>query len=64
MVAISDFEGRIHPNINVRKRYLRGDYFGIPQPMELDYDNFLELLKASLFNSVSKSIVLCVVTIS
>lgn len=45
LVAISDFEGRIHPNINVRKRYLRGDYFGIPQSMELDYDNFLELLK-------------------
>ena len=45
LVAISDFEGRIHPNINVRKRYLRGDYYGIPQSMELDYDNFLELLK-------------------
>lgn len=45
LIAISDFEGRIHPNINVRKRYLRGDYFGVPQPMELDYYNFLELLK-------------------
>lgn len=45
LVAISDFEGRIHPNMNIRKRYLRGDYYGIPQSMELDYDNFLELLK-------------------
>lgn len=46
LVAISDFEGRIHPNINVRKRYLRGDYYGIPQPIQLNYDDFLKLLKS------------------
>lgn len=45
LIAISDFEGRIHPNINVRKRYLRGDYYGIPQSIDLDYNDFLTLIK-------------------
>lgn len=36
---------RIHPNLNVRKRYLNGTYKGTPMPMSLDFDEFAEMLE-------------------
>lgn len=36
---------RIHPNLNVRKRYLNGTYKGTPMPMSLDFDEFAEMFE-------------------
>ena len=36
---------RIHPNLNIRKRYLNGTYKGTPIPMSVDFDEFAEMLE-------------------
>ena len=40
LLPISEFEERIHPNLNIRKRYLKGMYGGIPMMMDIDFDEF------------------------
>jgi len=37
LIPIRDFELRMHPNLNLRKRYLSGLYGGIPNTMEVDF---------------------------
>lgn len=40
MIAISDFEKRIHSNLNIRDRYLRGMYGGVPIPLDIDFSDY------------------------
>lgn len=38
LIPLTDFEERIHPNLNIRKRYLKGMYGGIPITMDIDFE--------------------------
>ena len=42
LLPLSKFEGRIHPNLSIRKRYLKGLYGGIPFPMNIDFNELIE----------------------
>ena len=42
LLALNKFEGRIHPNLSIRKRYLKGLYGGIPFPMDIDFNELIE----------------------
>lgn len=44
LISIADFEGRIHPNLNVRKRYLGGLYGGVPMPMDVDFEELADIM--------------------
>ncbi len=45
LVPITDLEDRVHPNLNIRKRYLNGTYQGVPMPMDVDFEDLVEELK-------------------
>ncbi len=45
LLPISEFEERIHPNLNIRKRYLKGMYGGIPMMMDIDFDELLDIME-------------------
>ncbi len=45
LLPINSFEKRIHPNLNVRKRYLQGMYGGVPIPMSVDFEELLEIIE-------------------
>lgn len=45
LIAITDFNGRIHKNINPRKKYLNGMYGGIPIISDIDFDELIDSLK-------------------
>lgn len=46
LTSIAEIDGgRIHPNLNIRKRYLNGVYGGTPIPMSIDFDEFAEDFK-------------------
>lgn len=45
LIAITDFEGRIHKNNNPRKKYLNGLYGGIPMFTDIDFEELIENLK-------------------
>lgn len=45
LIAITDFAGRIHKNLNPRKKYLNGMYGGIPFISDIDFYDLLEKLK-------------------
>lgn len=45
LISIESFE-RLHPNLNIRKRYLKGLYGGVPSPRNLDFDELI-----SIFNN-------------
>ena len=40
MIAISDFEKCIHNNLNIRDKYLRGMYGGVPIPLDIDFSDY------------------------
>lgn len=42
LLSLNKFEGRIHPNLSIRKRYLKGLYGGIPFPMDIDFKELIE----------------------
>ena len=42
LLSLNKFEGRIHPNLSIRKRYLKGLYGGIPFPMDIDFIELIE----------------------
>lgn len=43
VVPITDVsEERIHPNLNLRKRYLNGVYGGTPTPMDIDFEELAD----------------------
>ncbi len=45
LVALTDFKERIHPNLNVRKRYLSGLYGGVPFTKDIDFNELISMLK-------------------
>lgn len=45
LVPITDFETRFHPNINVRKRYIEGYYYGIPYCGTPDFSEMFEIME-------------------
>lgn len=45
LVPLSSFEGRVHPNLNIRKRYLKGMYGGVPITMDVDFDDLVQIMK-------------------
>ena len=42
LLALNKFQGRVHPNLSIRKRYLKGLYGGIPFPMDIDFNELIE----------------------
>lgn len=44
LIAITDFNGRIHKNINPAKKYLNGVYGGVPFAADIDFEDILENL--------------------
>ena len=44
LIAITDFDGRIHKNNSPMKKYLHGLYGGIPMFTDIDFDEILENL--------------------
>lgn len=44
LIPLTDFEERIHPNLNIRRRYLKGMYGGIPISMDIDFSELLEII--------------------
>lgn len=45
LVAITEFSGHVHKNINPRKKYLNGMYGGIPMTMDIDFEELIDNLK-------------------
>ncbi len=45
LVPITNFTGRIHKNINPRKKYLSGVYGGVPIVSTIDFDELIENLE-------------------
>lgn len=45
LLSLNTFEERIHPNLNVRKRYLKGLYGGIPMIMDVDFDDLSDIME-------------------
>lgn len=45
LIAITDFNGRIHKNNNPRKKYLSGLYGGVPMSADIDFEELIESLK-------------------
>lgn len=43
--CISDIEERLHPNLNIRSRYLSGLYDGTPMPSDIDFEELLDILE-------------------
>lgn len=45
LIAITDFDGRIHKNNSPRKKYLNGIYGGVPMFTDIDFEELIEILK-------------------
>lgn len=45
LLPLSEYEDRIHPNLNIRKRYLKGLYGGVPSTMDVDFIELLDIMK-------------------
>ena len=45
LIAITEFEGRIHKNNNPQNKYLKGIYGGIPMASDIDFDWLVDNLK-------------------
>lgn len=45
LVPITDFEDRMHPNLNIRKRYLNGLYGGVPFVGYIDFDELKDIVE-------------------
>lgn len=45
LLPISYFEKRIHPNLNIRKRYLKGIYTGVPYMNKIDFSELAEIME-------------------
>lgn len=43
--CITELEGRVHPNNNVRNRYIAGLYRGIPSMMDIDFEELLDIFE-------------------
>lgn len=49
--CVADYEKRTQKNHNMRKKYLRGDYEGIPYPGYLDFEELIDDIGAGEFSS-------------
>lgn len=45
LLPLNAFEERIHPNLNIRKRYLKGLYGGIPMSMDIDFGELSDIIE-------------------
>ncbi len=45
LIAITDFEGRIHKNNSPRRKYLNGIYGGIPMFTDIDFEELIKNIK-------------------
>lgn len=45
LLPLNEIEEHLHPNLNIRKRYLNGLYGGIPVSMEIDFDELSEIME-------------------
>ena len=45
LVPITDYEDRMHPNINVRKRYLSGLYGGVPFSTYINFEELKDIVE-------------------
>lgn len=45
LMPLSSFEERVHPNLNIRKRYIKGMYGGIPMTMDVDFGELLQIME-------------------
>lgn len=45
LLAMTDFYGRVHKNINPQKKYLNGLYGGVPIISDIDFDELINQLK-------------------
>lgn len=45
LCPLSAFEERLHPNLNMRKRYISGLYGGVPIAMDIDFDELAQTLE-------------------
>ena len=44
LIPLSDFDERIHPNLNIRKKYLGGSFGGVPMPMDVDFEELADIM--------------------
>ena len=43
--SLADYDEKIHPNLNIRKRYISGTYGGVPYINDIDLDQITEIIK-------------------
>ena len=43
--SLADYDEKIHPNLNIRKRYISGTYGGVPYINDIDFDKITEIIK-------------------
>lgn len=44
-LTINDYDDRVHPNNNLRNKYLKGVYGGIPYTMEINFQELIDILE-------------------
>lgn len=42
--SVIDYENKLHPYLNIRKRYLAGVYGGVPHTNDIDFDEISEIM--------------------
>lgn len=42
--SLADYDEKIHPNLNIRKRYIAGTYGGVPYINDIDFNEIHEIL--------------------
>ncbi len=45
LLPLSAFEEHLHPNLNIRKRYLKGMYGGVPISMDVDFNELKHIME-------------------
>lgn len=45
LLPLSAFEEHLHPNLNIRKRYLKGMYGGVPISMDVDFSELKQMME-------------------
>lgn len=43
--SLADYDEKIHPNLNIRKRYISGTYGGVPYVNDIDFKEITEIIK-------------------
>ena len=53
--SVIDYEQKLHPYLNIRKRYLSGEYGGIPYTSDIDFIEINEILDNAKKNNNEKN---------